>query len=226
MKTMYTAGYNTAGYLPEAEPARFDSLDEARDFLEDEVSTLFDIRDGSPEAEQAAKDEIWDLDADDSVTIEGVEFWIQTEQVQSAYDTLADSFEERQRVSGAHYICLTDDAPEWVMRAVQDAHAGELPNDWAYRACRSAAWALQESDDPENEIAAEWAESHTDDYYHALAEWLAATPGAWDAVDEAWQEGLVSDGSDLFTLLSAGQALMLANIFAALQNACAEQEEG
>ena len=37
-------------------------------------------------------------------------------------------FVEGQRDSGVRFITLADDRPEWLHGAVQEAHAGDMPN--------------------------------------------------------------------------------------------------
>ena len=39
---MFVAGWNMPGYLPEMEPGEFDTADEARDFLVDEINRIGD----------------------------------------------------------------------------------------------------------------------------------------------------------------------------------------
>lgn len=42
MTTIYVAGYNMAGYMPDSEPAEFDSFDDAKRYVIDVLKTFED----------------------------------------------------------------------------------------------------------------------------------------------------------------------------------------
>lgn len=41
-------------------------------------------------------------------------------------------FATKTRTDGSQYTTFADDAPQWVQKAVQQAHDDELPNDWRF----------------------------------------------------------------------------------------------
>ena len=61
------------------------------------------------------------------------------------------------------FVCLKDGAPDWLADAVEEAHDGELPNDWRYGMCESICQILEEDGlDPDTwEIADRVAEVYT-----------------------------------------------------------------
>jgi hypothetical protein len=101
--------------------------------------------------------------------------------------------------------------------AVREAHGDAGPNDRHYEAARDVADYLAECsiersgddfsdfDSDVCDACSSAAESLTDVYTSHLLAWLAETPGAIDACDEAADEGLVAPESDLETRIRSGQ---------------------
>lgn len=75
-------------------------------------------------------------------------------------------FVTKTRADGSIHVHLADDAPEWLLAAVRDAHQGTLPNDWIYAECEAAY--TSEYDD-----MAEHADSRIDIYTKDLYQWAA-----------------------------------------------------
>jgi hypothetical protein len=47
-------------------------------------------------------------------------------------------FERKTRPNGDTFTALSDDAPQWLKDAVQEAHHGTMPCDWIYSECSAA----------------------------------------------------------------------------------------
>jgi len=117
---------------------------------------------------------------------------------------LADAFESRIRSNGEQFDALRDDAPGWIhtqtcrSAPIMDAHAAigrDLPNDWAYRACRRAADVIALTDDEESarEQIAATSETIQDPWYGDLFSW-AAHPAHQSIADEAAEDDAETEG--------------------------------
>lgn len=97
-------------------------------------------------------------------------------------------FESATRDDGTVFVRLVDGAPDWVHKAVFEAHDGEMPNDWRYETCAAlfATYADGVTD------AGEAADALTDVYTADLLAWL--DPGAIADIDSA-NEDLGRPGS-------------------------------
>lgn len=135
----------------------------------------------------------------------------------------AAAFVTGHRENGEAFRKVADDAPAWITDLVRDAaHAGGwvFPSDWRYKAVEDCLTAIAEGDDtpPEGDV-----------YTSAQLAWLASDGEAVVYCDRAAEEGLVSDRAGLLDRIAAGQALLLSDIFGAVQAALeerAESEEG
>lgn len=81
---------------------------------------------------------------------------------------LARFFESATRDSGATYVRMVDDAPEWLTDAVRAAHLGDLPNDWIYEQCRDVCDAIDEGSISDSDSVSVWADGRADIYTHDL----------------------------------------------------------
>lgn len=102
--------------------------------------------------------------------------------------------ETAERSDGGEFVRQRHGAPEWVATIIREgAHEGGqyLPGDARYRLAASflaELATLEAGADEMDEFIHEWADRETPCYRFELASWLAETPGAWDAVEEAREE--------------------------------------
>jgi hypothetical protein len=87
--------------------------------------------------------------------------------------SIAKWFREDVRNNGQSFVTLTDDAPEWLLTAIREAHRGDLPNDWIYAECKAAFEAYAARDLTTTDDLAEYADSRVDIYTKDLAQWYA-----------------------------------------------------
>jgi hypothetical protein len=85
---------------------------------------------------------------------------------------LASYFVNATRTDGATFTKCTDDAPEWLTEAIQEAHGGDFQDDWIYLECRDAcaayddgALSLSEDGDDVHEYADSAVDIYTKDRY-------------------------------------------------------------
>lgn len=94
--------------------------------------------------------------------------------------------------AGELFTTLKDDAPPWLKEAVREAHQGDLPLDWVYAECRTAAEAVDAGDlDLADENAVhEYVDSRVDVYTRELFQWAAdhCLTATWAAAEEAAHE--------------------------------------
>lgn len=108
----------------------------------------------------------------------------------------------------------SDDAPEWVVELVRDAHRARgdlmMPDDWRYASIASFLEVVADMDEdepyPEDRVT-EWADGNVDVYNGARTAWLASHLLRASYVDDAAEEGLVAPGTDLFDRIGVGQYL-------------------
>lgn len=126
-------------------------------------------------------------------------------------------FEHRTRDDGSAFYTLSDDRPEWLYDAVQEAHDGELPNDWRYDTAHSIVNLIDIGLSVPGE-ASEIADSLTDVYNYDLLEWVSGHLGRMEYVDEA-----ISEGADTLTeALMRGQFTAIERMASILLEAIAE----
>lgn len=76
-------------------------------------------------------------------------------------------------------VTLTDDSPEWLIKAVRDAHGGGLPKDWVWETCQDTCLAIDEgilSLSGNIDVHA-FADSGVDVYNSLLVKWFADMHG-------------------------------------------------
>ena len=69
-------------------------------------------------------------------------------------------------------ITLTDDRPDWLLEAIQEAHCSDLPRDWIYQECEAACDAIDNGSLDEDSVH-EHADSRVDVYTQARYDWAA-----------------------------------------------------
>jgi hypothetical protein len=119
---------------------------------------------------------------------------------------LASYFRRITRDSGDVAYTLVDGAPEWLMEAVRDAHAGSMPCDWIWDTCHSVACAIDDGSFSDDDSLDEFADSNVDVYTKALYQWSAdlCTSDLFSNAEEEAGE-LLGDESDLEKRMSVIQ---------------------
>lgn len=118
-------------------------------------------------------------------------------------------FETRERGDdGDTFVTLRDDAPDWLVDAVREAHGDEMPNDWRYEISARIFDAL--TDDPTADRH-ELADGLVDIYTGARLAWLAADIGRAGLVDEACDE-LGIDLGGIVDQVGAGQYVVISQM--------------
>lgn len=123
---------------------------------------------------------------------------------------LASWYESRlttgKRHDGATFYKFKDESKEDEARCRALALAAHsdgsmLPDDWRYEFIAYALSALSETNDPDD------IDIEADVYTSELTAWLHSRNDRTAYCDEAVSEGLISEGSDMFARLTAGQYL-------------------
>ncbi len=86
---------------------------------------------------------------------------------------LASFFTKITANDGSERTICTDDAPEWLTEAIEDAHQGDLPNDWIYDECRAACEAIDEGSLTDDDSVHEHADCRVEIYTKPLFQWAA-----------------------------------------------------
>jgi hypothetical protein len=102
------------------------------------------------------------------------------------------AFESKTRDSGAHFVCLRDDSPDWMTDVVRAAHNGMLPDDWTYATVMSACEFIADGGDLDD--AHGWVDGQVDVYTCNLLRW--AQSHAIEDIDEAMAETHYTSLSD------------------------------
>lgn len=115
--------------------------------------------------------------------------------------------------NGHNSVTLSDDAPEWLLDAVREAHDDELPDNWRWERCDDIVEAYEDGEDDPSVIAEDLVDSYTSD----LLSWLTVSRLHW--VDEA----VAKYGFDTaFSTLQSAQRLcleqMATTLITAIQN--------
>lgn len=113
---------------------------------------------------------------------------------------------------------LVEEAPEWLLDAVREAHDGEAPNEWRWSRCAALYHAISEGFDIDEEC-----DSLVDIYYTDLFQWLADDPSRRYYCDDVIAEGLVSDAT-LYAIVASAQRVALGIMAGVLQEAYEENE--
>jgi|SRR6185369_3714092 len=101
---------------------------------------------------------------------------------------LANFWMKHSKGNGEFYWGLTVNRPDWLMKAVLDAHDGALPQNWIYSECQAACEAIDEGDLEVIDDLQGYAETRKDIDSHDLWQWgldMHRTPLFTDAEDNA-----------------------------------------
>lgn len=133
-----------------------------------------------------------------------------------------------KRESGQPFTKLSDDAPEWLRDAVQEAHSTDLPNDWIFEQCRDAAFAwddeLFNGRYPEDAVH-EHADSNVDVYTSDLYRWAADMCLSHTFANAEYDlEGMGGEGETVKRLMGL-QYCSIRHITQTVVDACRAAEE-
>ena len=150
---------------------------------------------------------------------------------QTLADTLASSFETRERATGGTFHALKDDAPQWIADAVRAAHGDRLPSDWIYKQCDYIASDIRQAIIYEDIEPSELADSieverealpmRADIYTATLTAWLADDIRNLEYCDQ-WADEMGGTG-DLCAMISGGQRLAKQEIASVMVSAFINQ---
>lgn len=151
-----------------------------------------------------------------------------TDTIQSLAGELAKAFVSDTRTqTGETFYKLADGSPEWMTDAIQAAHGGMMPDDTRYGMIRDVAFRMADADDSEIEDSHEAVDGLVDVYNNALTAWLASHNLRAGYCDEALEDrgGRLGDGDGIINVIMWGQFAEYREIWAALSEALASEEE-
>ncbi len=141
-------------------------------------------------------------------------------------------FTQGTRDNGETFTKLSDDAPEWLKDAVQEAHHGTFPNDWIYQECRAAYEAYHEDYGPHashwSDYETEYADGRVDPYTRDLMQWAAdmcLTDLYSEAEEEAKDLGSDPVSGDISERIAVFQFCAIRLVASVIFQACEENEE-
>lgn len=85
----------------------------------------------------------------------------------------ANYFQNGARDGGSQFVKMTDDAPEWLVTAVHEAHGSDLPNDWIYAECQAIAYAIDDGSVQSEDDLHMHADGRVEVYTQPLFQWMA-----------------------------------------------------
>lgn len=136
-------------------------------------------------------------------------------QLQEFYDAL----EGKTRDNGDEFVCFRDGSPAWMTAIVRDIHQDMLPDDTKYGMIAECACALLDHGKLDDDIVFEIADGLVDIYNGERVKWLDSHLNRAYYVDEARDEGLLTDNSGIFEQLGVGQSMEYQEILYALVHA-------
>ncbi len=131
-------------------------------------------------------------------------------------------FETRTRDSGETFETTRDDAPDWIVDMIRDAHGDFLPEDWRYSTIRAALDFIADNPDAED-YAGEFADEAVDVYSHARLRWLASNLTRASYVDDACEEFGDDRRGGILADIALGQYMEASEIYGSVW-ASLEQE--
>jgi hypothetical protein len=143
---------------------------------------------------------------------------------QALAQALYDAFEKATRTSGEEFVKIADGSPEWMSEAVRAAHGDMFIDDVRYSMVREVAGELADKEDWED-APSEIAGSCVDVYNAELLRWLSSNLHRAFYCDEAREEGLVSEDTDLYERIRQGQYQEYREVCDLLINFLEEREE-
>lgn len=113
---------------------------------------------------------------------------------------------------------LKEDAPEWLTDLVREAHGDFLPDEWRYKAIRSALGAIHDNEGEDiDDLGSEWADQNVDTYTYARLHWLASHLSRADYCDDAVSEIGINEDAGIVDRIGFGQYVESREIFASVR---------
>lgn len=143
---------------------------------------------------------------------------------QQLAQALYDAFITDKRTDGTEFVKLDQGSPEWMSDAIRAAHGDMLPDDVRYCMIREVSGAMSDCEDWDEERS-ERVDDMVDIYNADRLNWLSSSLYRAAYCDEARDEGLVSDDSDMFSRIGMGQYQEYDEIWGLLASALENVEE-
>jgi hypothetical protein len=126
--------------------------------------------------------------------------------------------------NGERYICVKDDAPDWVTELCREAHDDMFPDDFVFETVAEALDAIIDQDGEADSV-----ELEADCYNSDLLAWLGSHSSRVNYTDQAAEEfGTASEG--IINQIMQGQYLekrqILGNVVSFLENLDLEEMDG
>lgn len=121
-------------------------------------------------------------------------------------------FETRTRDSGETFETTRDDAPDWIVDMIRDAHGDFLPEDWRYSTIRDAVSWIADNPSADDD-SGEFADSAVDTDSHARLQWLASNLNRAGYVDDACEEMGADPGLGIIERIGWGQCAEASEIY-------------
>ena len=147
-------------------------------------------------------------------------------------------FENKTRDNGDKFVCLNDTATEFDKEFIRECHDTKfLSDDFRYKTIESIIDSLLDTlefniigddtdvfTDEANEMSHEICDGLVDVYNHDLLTWLSSNLQRPYYIDEANDEGLLSDESTEMERIMVGQFQEISEIFSNVVNAINQQD--
>ncbi len=117
-------------------------------------------------------------------------------------------FETKKRPTGESFWTMTSLRPEWIADMAFAAHEHFLPDDFKYQFIIQALDALSECEDPDD-VALE-----PDIYNSELTRWLGSNLQRPGYCDQAQDDGLIGETTDMFQRIAIGQYCEMQEVLA------------
>lgn len=140
---------------------------------------------------------------------------------------MSDYFKIDNRANGEAFVKLADDAPEWVLDAVREAHDGEFPDDWRYEMCERIfdGWHDGDWNPDDDDSMYEFADAAVDIYNMARLQWLAGHLERAAYCDEAVAEYGWESIGDTYGLIGVGQLFCIRQMVDTIARAIVDNHE-
>lgn len=136
----------------------------------------------------------------------------------------SETFETDTRDNGERFVKSNREDGSWIDAAIYVAHGDMLPDDYRYRFISEAfdriADAISGTD--RTELGDEFADD-VDVYTSSLCQWLGSHLDRLGYCDEAVEEGLISEDSDMARRLAIGQYMERREVFEYVASAVEER---
>jgi trans-aconitate methyltransferase len=118
-----------------------------------------------------------------------------TKTVSELAGELSNALESKTRDSGATFLCLAKDSPQWMTDVIRKVHGDKLPDDTTYDFIKRAACQLADVQEDDPDACTEAIESMESDVYtNDLTGWLHARVDHVYFLTQALEEFEPKDG--------------------------------